>query len=51
VVRNGSLGVGRTCVLSLTFDHRVCDGVSAAQVLDRIAALMNNEAQLHVLMQ
>jgi pyruvate dehydrogenase E2 component (dihydrolipoamide acetyltransferase) len=51
VVRNGSLGVGRTCVLSLTFDHRVCDGVPAAQVLDRIAALMNDEAQLHVLMQ
>lgn len=51
VVRNGSLGVGRTCVLSLTFDHRVCDGVPAAQVLDRIAALMNDEAQLHELMQ
>jgi pyruvate dehydrogenase E2 component (dihydrolipoamide acetyltransferase) len=51
VVRNGNLTVGRTCVLSLTFDHRVCDGVPAAQVLDRIATVMNDDAQLQVLMQ
>ena len=51
VVRNGNLTVGRTCVLSLTFDHRVCDGVPAAQVLDRIASLMNDDEQLQVLMQ
>ena len=51
VVRNGNLIVGLTCVLSLTFDHRVCDGVPAAQVLDRIATMMNDEAQLDRLMQ
>jgi pyruvate dehydrogenase E2 component (dihydrolipoamide acetyltransferase) len=51
VVRQGNLTVGRTCVLSLTFDHRVCDGVPAAQVLDRIATLMNDDEQLQILMQ
>ena len=51
VVRNGNLTVGLTSMLSLTFDHRVCDGVPAAQVLDRIATLMNDDAQLQVLMQ
>ena len=51
VVQNGNLIVGLTCVLSLTFDHRVCDGVPAAQVLDRIATMMNDDAQLDRLIQ
>lgn len=42
VPRNGTLGVAQTCVLSLTFDHRVSDGVPAAEVLDGIARRMND---------
>ncbi|MGH2460223.1 MAG: dihydrolipoamide acetyltransferase family protein [Chloroflexota bacterium] len=42
VVRDGGLVVGQTCVLSLTFDHRVVDGVPAAQLLDGVAKLMND---------
>jgi pyruvate dehydrogenase E2 component (dihydrolipoamide acetyltransferase) len=45
VVRDGQLNVGTTCVLSLTFDHRVADGVPAAQLLDVVARQMN-DAQL-----
>jgi len=47
VVRDGQLVARQTCVLSLTFDHRVADGVPAAQLLDRVAALMNDEAFLN----
>lgn len=43
VVRDGGLGVGQTCVLSLTFDHRVADGVPAAQLLDAIVRRMSDE--------
>jgi pyruvate/2-oxoglutarate dehydrogenase complex dihydrolipoamide acyltransferase (E2) component len=46
VARDGQLVVGQTCVLSLTFDHRVTDGVPAAQLLDAIAKLMQDEAFL-----
>jgi pyruvate dehydrogenase E2 component (dihydrolipoamide acetyltransferase) len=46
VVREGQLTVGRTSVLSLTFDHRVVDGAPAAQLLGRIADLMNDEGFL-----
>jgi pyruvate/2-oxoglutarate dehydrogenase complex dihydrolipoamide acyltransferase (E2) component len=38
--------VGRTCVLSLTFDHRVADGVPAAQLLDDVVRLMNDVSLL-----
>ena len=37
------------CVLSLTFDHRVADGVPAAQLLDAIAGNMADEAGLNAL--
>jgi pyruvate dehydrogenase E2 component (dihydrolipoamide acetyltransferase) len=40
VVRNGSLGIGRTCILSLTFDHRVADGAPAAMLLDGVVRRM-----------
>jgi len=44
VIRDGSLTVGQTCVLSLTFDHRVADGAPAALLLDAVARRMNDEA-------
>jgi pyruvate dehydrogenase E2 component (dihydrolipoamide acetyltransferase) len=43
VVRNAEIAIGHTCVLSLTFDHRVADGVPAASLLDAIARRMNDE--------
>lgn len=42
VVRDNRLVAGETCVLSLTFDHRVVDGVPAAQLLDAVARLMSD---------
>jgi pyruvate dehydrogenase E2 component (dihydrolipoyllysine-residue acetyltransferase) len=44
VVRRGQLAVGHTCVLSLTFDHRVADGAPAALLLDGVARRMNDES-------
>lgn len=44
VVRNGQLVVGHTCILSLTFDHRVADGAPAALLLDAVARRMNDES-------
>jgi pyruvate/2-oxoglutarate dehydrogenase complex dihydrolipoamide acyltransferase (E2) component len=46
VARNGRLTLGRTTVLSLTFDHRVVDGAPAALLLGRVAELMNDQAWL-----
>ena len=44
VVRKGQLAVGHSCVLSLTFDHRVADGAPAALLLDAVARRMNDES-------
>ena len=44
VARGGQLAVGHTCVLSLTFDHRVADGAPAALLLDAVARRMNDES-------
>jgi pyruvate dehydrogenase E2 component (dihydrolipoamide acetyltransferase) len=41
-IDRGLLVPAQTCVLSLTFDHRVADGVPAAQLLDAIAKRMND---------
>jgi pyruvate dehydrogenase E2 component (dihydrolipoamide acetyltransferase) len=49
VVRNGALAVGCTCVLSLTFDHRVADGTPAALLLDAVVRRMNDEKFLAAL--
>lgn len=49
VMRNAELAVGHTCVLSLTFDHRVADGVPAALLLDALVRRMNDEAFLNSL--
>lgn len=46
VVRAGAVVKAETCVLSLTFDHRVADGAAAAQLLDGIAGRMNDESYL-----
>lgn len=42
VVENGKIAVGWTCVLSLTFDHRVTDGAPAADLLAAVARRMND---------
>lgn len=42
VVHNNELAIGHTCVLSLTFDHRIADGAPAAQLLDAVARRMND---------
>ncbi|MBW8875326.1 MAG: 2-oxo acid dehydrogenase subunit E2 [Acidobacteria bacterium] len=42
VVEDGRLAVGWTCVLSLTFDHRVTDGAPAAELLAAVARRMND---------
>ena len=42
VVRDGSLKVGLTLTLSLTFDHRILDGAPAARFLQAIAAAIAN---------
>jgi pyruvate dehydrogenase E2 component (dihydrolipoamide acetyltransferase) len=49
VVRDGQLVARRTCVLSLTFDHRVADGAPAAQLLDAIARNLTDETSLAAL--
>lgn len=46
VVDEGRLAVGTTCVLSLTFDHRVADGAPAAELLDAVAQRMNDPVYL-----
>ncbi len=46
VARDGAIVVANTCVLSLTFDHRVTDGVPAALLLDGIAQRMTDESYL-----
>jgi pyruvate dehydrogenase E2 component (dihydrolipoamide acetyltransferase) len=46
LIRDGSVTPANTCVLSLTFDHRVEDGAPAARVLEVIGTLMNDDAFL-----
>jgi pyruvate dehydrogenase E2 component (dihydrolipoamide acetyltransferase) len=43
VVCHSELAIGYTCVLSLTFDHRVTDGAPAALLLDAVVRRMNDE--------
>src|SRR5262249_25073604 len=44
VVRSKQLVIGQTCILNLTFDHRVADGAPAALLLDTVARRMNDES-------
>lgn len=46
IVDEGAVVPGSTCILSLTFDHRVCDGAPAAELLAAVAALISDEQQL-----
>jgi pyruvate dehydrogenase E2 component (dihydrolipoamide acetyltransferase) len=46
VVDGDAIVPGSACVLSLTFDHRVCDGAPAAQLLAAVADLISDEARL-----
>ena len=46
VVRDGQIAVGHTCVLSLTFDHRVADGAPAADLLATVAELLTDSNAL-----
>jgi pyruvate dehydrogenase E2 component (dihydrolipoyllysine-residue acetyltransferase) len=46
VVEEGRLIAGRSCVLSLTFDHRVADGAPAAELLGAIARRMTDREYL-----
>ncbi|HXT51766.1 MAG TPA: 2-oxo acid dehydrogenase subunit E2, partial [Thermoanaerobaculia bacterium] len=49
VVEEGGLIAASTCVLSLTFDHRVADGAPAAQLLGAVAARMDDAGYLEAL--
>ena len=51
VVDDGRVVISQTCVLSLTFDHRIADGVPAARLLDVIAGLMTDELFLNTLIE
>ncbi len=42
IASGGHVAPASTCVLSLTFDHRVADGVLAAQLLDAVARRMTD---------
>ena len=44
VVVGGALAIAHTCVLSLTFDHRVADGAPAAELLAAVARRMADPA-------
>lgn len=46
VVRRGMLGVGRVLPLSLTCDHRVIDGATAATALAKIIELLQSPDEL-----
>jgi len=49
VVEEGRIVAGTTCVLSLTFDHRVADGAPAAELLAAVAERMTDDAYLAAL--
>ncbi len=42
VVEDGALAVGRTMNMTLSSDHRVVDGVVAAQFMDTLARMLEN---------
>jgi pyruvate/2-oxoglutarate dehydrogenase complex dihydrolipoamide acyltransferase (E2) component len=49
VVDDGRVVAGETCVLSLTFDHRVADGAPAAELLAAVVARMSDASYLAAL--
>ena len=44
VVRDGNLVAGQVCTLTLSCDHRIIDGVQAAQFLARLKELLETLA-------
>jgi pyruvate dehydrogenase E2 component (dihydrolipoamide acetyltransferase) len=48
VVRQGQVGVGLVMTVTLTVDHRVCDGAPAARWLGKFARLVENPLTLLV---
>jgi pyruvate/2-oxoglutarate dehydrogenase complex dihydrolipoamide acyltransferase (E2) component len=49
VAEEGRVATAITCTLSLTFDHRVADGVPAAELLAAVADRLGDEAYLGAL--
>jgi pyruvate dehydrogenase E2 component (dihydrolipoamide acetyltransferase) len=49
VVEGTTIVPGATCVMSLTFDHRVADGTPAAQLLEFLAGKMEDASYLAAL--
>ncbi len=46
VVRNGQLAVGKTMMVTGSFDHRIVDGVVAGRFLDELKRFLENPASL-----
>jgi pyruvate dehydrogenase E2 component (dihydrolipoamide acetyltransferase) len=46
VVRNGQLAVGKTMMMTGSFDHRIVDGVVAGRFLDELKRFLENPASL-----
>lgn len=51
VVEQDRIVPGQTCVLSLTFDHRVADGAPAAQLLAAVTQTIADEAKLEAVLR
>ncbi|MEM0361866.1 MAG: dihydrolipoamide acetyltransferase family protein [Sulfolobales archaeon] len=50
VVVGDRVVIANTCVFSLTFDHRVIDGHTAAQFLNELVGLISDEARLRAVL-
>jgi pyruvate dehydrogenase E2 component (dihydrolipoamide acetyltransferase) len=50
VVQEGRVNIATVCTFSLTFDHRVVDGHTAAQFLDKLVSLIKDESRLRAVL-
>jgi pyruvate dehydrogenase E2 component (dihydrolipoamide acetyltransferase) len=50
VVQEGRVNITTVCTFSLTFDHRVVDGHTAAQFLDKLVSLIKDESRLRAVL-
>ena len=48
VVENGEIKAGQRMMLSLTFDHRIIDGVAGGRFLKRVKTYIENPYRLMV---
>jgi pyruvate dehydrogenase E2 component (dihydrolipoamide acetyltransferase) len=46
VVRNGQLAVGKTMMMTGSFDHRIVDGVVAGRFLQELKRFLENPSSL-----